>query len=412
MSVAVVLLSKDEPSLAESLDLLRPQCESMAARCLVIDASEGRLDHIRVANPWVAWVDYVKPFWRKSSIPHQRNIGVRQADTDIVAFCDAGGRPAGDWLRNITAPLVAGTYQYVSGPIVPSEAGSFETFNPSPTGTITINAPTANVAFTREVFNQVGGFDERYNYGSDNDLLLRFRNQGIDCFVIHEAVMEMPWGNIGLNLRRAWRWGRGSGTIVRYHRDQRWTWLKTHPAALFWNVMILVMLGTMVTLLSRRTPFVVLPWVSLTGFWLLKNRNTPRLDRVAIDHLIQTLAFDFELASAVIPRGARIAIVCAESTCSETLMNACREVGNPAVSVNPRNVFRLAWLRCRGLRLVVLVGPPMSSSRWVMLVGALLRMAVHEVPQPQLDASATGAGEADALRWARELNVTAMRMRA
>ena len=43
-SIAVVLLSKDEPSIDESLRLLKPQCEAVGATCFVVDASEKRLD--------------------------------------------------------------------------------------------------------------------------------------------------------------------------------------------------------------------------------------------------------------------------------------------------------------------------------------------------------------------------------
>ena len=411
-SIAVVLLSKDEPSIAVSLDLLRPQCERLNARCFVIDASEGRMDSIRVANPWVTWIDYVKPFWRKSSIPHQRNVGVQLAGADIIAFCDAGGEPAHDWLENLTAPLLEGTYQYVCGPIVPSMPGSFETFNPSPTGTVTINAPTANVAFTRAAFNQVGGFDERYNYGSDNDLLLRLRNEGIECFVIREAAMDMPWGDIGLNLRRAWRWGRGAGRIVRYHPAQRWTWLRVHPATLFWSVMIVVMVATMAALFSVQSPWVLLPGMFLTLFWITKNRKTPRLDRVAIDHVIQALAFDFELASSLVPRGPRIALVGDTASDVAALQEACCEVGNPTTVISLRNIVRLVWLRCRGLRLLVLMGQPTSRVRYVSVVCACLRIAVHSEPLPDFLAHPSGVNATESLQWARKINGIALQMHA
>jgi len=411
-SVAVVLLSKDEPSIAKSLDLLRPQCEQLKARCVIIDASEGRLDFIRVANPWVTWIDYEKPFWRKSSIPHQRNVGARLAGTEIIAFCDAGGEPARDWLEKITTPLLDGTYQYVCGPIVPRGPGSFDTFNPSSTGTVTINAPTANVAFTLAAFNQVGGFDERYNYGSDNDLLLRFRNEGIECFVINEAVMEMPWGDIGLNLRRAWRWGRGAGRIVRYHRAQRWTWLRAHPAPLFWSVMIVVMLATLTALFLKQSPWVLLPLVCLILFWITKNRKTSRLDRVAIDHVIQTLGFDYELVASAIPRGPRIGLAGDGASDVKALQGACRDVGNPATVISLRNIVRLVWLRCRGLRLLVLVDQPQSRVRYASVVGRILRIAVHSEPLSDFDTHPSGTSAADLHQWAQKINGIALQLGA
>src|ERR1700733_14812066 len=103
--ISVVVLSKDELDLEYTLELLQPQCESLDAECIVVDASEHRLESIHQAHPWVTWINYSGPVWRSSTIPHQRNVGCRAASGDIIAFCDAGGEPDVDWLRTITAPL-------------------------------------------------------------------------------------------------------------------------------------------------------------------------------------------------------------------------------------------------------------------------------------------------------------------
>ena len=45
-TISVVLVVKDEESIAQSLTELRPQLEQFGAPCIVVDASQGRLQHI------------------------------------------------------------------------------------------------------------------------------------------------------------------------------------------------------------------------------------------------------------------------------------------------------------------------------------------------------------------------------
>ncbi|CAB4778957.1 unannotated protein [freshwater metagenome] len=352
-SVAVVLLSKDEPNIAESLALLRPQCEALGAKCIVIDASEKRLDDIRIANPWVEWIDYEKPFWRASSIPHQRNVGVRIAQTDVIAFCDAGGLPTPNWLKACVEALTSGGYQYICGPIEPKGVSPFGSFNDSPTGTIPDSAPTANVAFTRATFDKISGFDERFNYGSDIDFQQRSTTAGTPCIVVNDARMVMPWGESAISTRRSWRWGRGAGRNFRFRSGARIAYLRRHPMLLGWCVLTGYSLATVIASLVFATFWPLLPWAAMALLWILKNRSTARLDLVARDHSVQAIAFMYELLTSLLPRGARVGIVGYESESAQTLLTEFDQVGNPATHIKHPNWLILAFMRLRGLRLVV-----------------------------------------------------------
>ena len=363
-SVAVVLLVKDEPSIQDSLALLQPQCEALGAKCIVIDASEKRLDDIRRANPWVEWIDYEKPFWRSSSIPHQRNVGVRTANTDIVAFCDAGGLPTPNWLQACVDALTTGGYQYICGPIEPKGVSPFGTFNDSPTGTIPNSAPTANVAFTRSTFDRIDGFDERFNYGSDIDFQQRSTAAGTPCIVVREARMVMPWGESAISTRRSWRWGRGAGRNFRFRSGARIAYLRRHPMLLGWCLLTTYSLASVITTVALVTPWPLLPWTALALLWIFKNRKTARLDLVARDHSVQAIAFMYELTTSLLPRGARVALVGYESRNTHTLLEELAQVGNPATSCNHPNVLVLGFMRLRGLRLVVVrPGPLLPAPR-------------------------------------------------
>lgn len=77
--VSVVIVSKDEPQLAETLTALRAHIEQNDGECIVIDASRRRLEAIRLSYPWVRWVDYMGPLGVGVTIAHQRNVGVKIA---------------------------------------------------------------------------------------------------------------------------------------------------------------------------------------------------------------------------------------------------------------------------------------------------------------------------------------------
>ena len=92
LDVSIVVISKDEPvGLADTLGDLRVQSPP-AREIIVVDASEGRLDAIRRANPLVRWIDFAGPPGTRITIPHQRNLGVASASCDVIAFADCGSR--------------------------------------------------------------------------------------------------------------------------------------------------------------------------------------------------------------------------------------------------------------------------------------------------------------------------------
>ena len=108
--ISVVIISKDEPSLGETLTDVTHQLGSLdePGEIVVIDASSGRLDDIRRSHePTVRWVDFQQPAGIRVSIPHQRNVGVREAAGDVIVFTDAGCRPRPGWLERLVAPLRA-----------------------------------------------------------------------------------------------------------------------------------------------------------------------------------------------------------------------------------------------------------------------------------------------------------------
>jgi GT2 family glycosyltransferase len=278
--ISIVVISKDEPALGETLTALRDQVSRQAERCeiLVIDASDGRLDGIKRAHqPDVRWIRFQRPAGAGITIPHQRNAGVRAAEGDIVVFTDAGCYPDRDWLARLTAPLRAGEH-VTAGPAL-AVAEDFDPYSGAaarhvPADGYLNECPTINMAFRREAFDAVGGFDENFAYGSDIDFSWRLTDAGYRIRAVPDAVIRHDWGTWQRQLRRAYAYGKARARLYRKHRVRRRRVLKEDPMVVVYPVFLL---GLPLTLV-----FPLYPALLVIPAW--RNRSLGVV-RVLADHL-------------------------------------------------------------------------------------------------------------------------------
>jgi glycosyltransferase involved in cell wall biosynthesis len=304
-TVSVVVLNKDEPELDATLTLLRQECAANDAECLVVDASEGRLDWIRQNHPWVRWMDYQRPLGLASSIPQQRNTGVRNANGRIIAFCDAGGEPTPGWLRTLTAPIIDGRETVTCGPVRSTRPGVYRVINDLADGTVVERVLTANLAFTRDAFDKIGGFDERYAYGSDMDFAWRLIRAGENPISVHDALMGMDWGAWSLQRKRSWRYGRARGRLLRFHPERRRKTLLEGPEIIVYPLMVLGGLGAiaLAALGSGRLRWTALAgWTALAAALRGRQRHEEKPWSVMLSHVIYSTATITELLAAAVGR--------------------------------------------------------------------------------------------------------------
>lgn len=307
--ISVVVLNKDEPELDATLQLLTAECAEHDAECVVIDASEGRLDWIREHHPWVRWLDYRKPFGLASSIPQQRNTGVRTARGEIIAFCDAGGAPEPGWLGRLVAPILDGQARVTCGPVRSTRPGVYRTINDLPDGTVVEHVLTANLAFTRAAFEQVDGFDERYAYGSDMDFAWRLIQVGAHPISVQAAVMGMDWGAWSLQRKRSWRYGRARGRLLRFHPARRRRTLLEGPEVIVYPLMVLGLVGVVFWALldsGWRRGVPAAGWLGAALVLRGRQRHEARPWSVLLSHVIYSTATLTELLSAALGRVAPI----------------------------------------------------------------------------------------------------------
>lgn len=275
--ISVVVISKDEPELAGTLDAVESELAALDPRgeLMVVDASRGRLDAIRRAHPAVVWVDFVPPPGIAISIPHQRNAAIRGVRGEIVVFIDCGCIPEPGWLRTLTAPITADEESVCAGRVAGSGPVDLYSGRFAPSGMYLEMCPTINLALRRELFDRVGGFDESFEYGSDVDLSWRLRNAGVRLRYVPDALVWVDWGDRRRQLRRSWRYGRAKGRLYAKHRDRLRRGVREDPVP-FAYAAFLVGLP-----LSAIFP----PYLALLVIPAIRNRGTGAAITVA-DHLL------------------------------------------------------------------------------------------------------------------------------
>lgn len=241
--ISIVVISKDEAALDETLADVTAHAAELEGdtEIVVVDASQRRLDHVRRAHPGARWIDFSAPPGVAVSIPHQRNAGVDAARGDIVVFTDAGCRPREAWLRRLVAPLVAGEETVTTGIATsPDGDGLYDSRVARAAEAVHVpECPTINMAFRREAFDAVGGFDETFQYGSDIDFSWRLVDAGHRIRSVADSVVAHDWGTPGRQLRRGYRYGRARARLYRKHLHRLPRALRDDPMVVVYPLFLL-----------------------------------------------------------------------------------------------------------------------------------------------------------------------------
>jgi GT2 family glycosyltransferase len=277
--ISVVLISKDEPGLDGTLTAVAAQARATGEsfEIVVVDASAKRLDWIRQRHEAeVQWVDFQRPPGVTVSIPHQRNAGVRAAHGETIVFTDAGCQPEAGWLEQLISPLGEGENVAAGIALGTSDAGPYElAVRRAHTDQYLTECPTINLAFRREAFDAVGGFDETFAYGSDVDFSWRLIAAGYRIRSVPTAIVRHDWGTWRRQLRRSYMYGKARARLYRKHRPGLMHVLRNDPIVVVYPVFLL---GLPLTLV-----FPLYPALLLIPAW--RNRSEGAA-RALIDHLV------------------------------------------------------------------------------------------------------------------------------
>ncbi len=124
-----------------------------------------------------------------------RNFGVRASTGRIVCFLDDDSIPDKKWLQEILRPFQeSGSTGLVSGCTLSYDRGSDLPLLLEKTVYAGKSWATCNIAYRRDAFEKLGGFDESYTEPSweDNDLGLRARWAGYSHVYSEGAIVYHP----------------------------------------------------------------------------------------------------------------------------------------------------------------------------------------------------------------------------
>jgi glycosyltransferase involved in cell wall biosynthesis len=214
-----------------------------------------------------------------------RNVAIRAAKSDFIACADAGCTYAPDWLRNLTAPLVAGEAEYALGGSCLDASGCtvwdvasapFFSIRLSPTEP-TKSCTARSMAFTKGLWQRIGGFPEQVLVGEDTLFDFEARRQTEPAFISNAKAHYRPGNTFHSASHQMARYALSDGQA-----GVRWSRLFRNAARCLLEVLAVASLyWTVVPLL------VVLVLESWFGF----HRDLRQLGRFGLKALLARLAY-------------------------------------------------------------------------------------------------------------------------
>ena len=169
-----------------------------------------------------------------------RNIGIKKAKGDVVAFIDGDAAASRDWLLRIKEAMSKNEVAGVGGPdmlpdnappiariigyVMTSPLARGGRLNPSTQHTLMEkeryvgHIPTCNLAIKKEIFYYVGTFDESFVKGQDLELNYRITKAGYKLLYSPSIrVVHHRKERISLFARQIYKWAKAKVAIIKKH---------------------------------------------------------------------------------------------------------------------------------------------------------------------------------------------------
>lgn len=217
--ISIIIITKNDPTVYKTVDAISRQKIHHSYEIIIVSSSSTIESFSE--NRQVRVIPYtVKK--NKITIPEQRNAGVKAAKGDVIVFIDANCSPQQNWLINILKPILEKQEAIVAGKTLSETKNSFRNRELIPDSTEYLDeAPTINLAVKKELFNNIGFFDESFEYGSDVDFTWRARDMGYKIAYVSDAVISHNWGNFSTEIVRAFRYGKARCKLYDKYKSNR-----------------------------------------------------------------------------------------------------------------------------------------------------------------------------------------------
>ena len=229
--ISVIITTRNRaPTLRGALqDILQQENEGVSHEVIIVDnnSTDETFEVVSSFQRHSPKLRYV--FEEKVGISFGRNAGIQSSQFDIIAFTDDDVRVANDWLATIHRRLLADPeIDCVGGKVLPNwrtepprwldkehwwplalvDWGD-EAFYTNAERPLCL--PTANCAFRREVFENLGDFSPSYSGREDHELFLRFWQAGRIGLYAPELVVYAEVQDERLSKSYHRNWNRVTG---------------------------------------------------------------------------------------------------------------------------------------------------------------------------------------------------------
>ncbi|HEY1523468.1 MAG TPA: glycosyltransferase [Solirubrobacteraceae bacterium] len=210
-------------TIAEQLAALAAQDHADSWELVVVDngSSDGTVALVREWEDRLPGLTVVQARER-AGLAYARNVGVRVAQGQVLAFCDADDAAHPGWLgalvaRAEEAEMVGGRLELdrLNSPLAMRWRARPEPVAlPTALGYLTY-AAGANLAVRKDAFEAAGGCDERFTFcGDDLDLSWRIQREGGSLLFSPEAVMHYRLrADLRGVMRQRYRYGEAEALL-------------------------------------------------------------------------------------------------------------------------------------------------------------------------------------------------------
>ena len=285
--ISIIIIVKSDRGIENTIKKIVKIPKPEKTEILVIDASEGNLDDIKNIFPSVRWIYFHNKKNKKITIPEQRNLGLKKAKGDIIAFIDADCVPDNNWLIELAKSISNEEKIVVAGSIKSIGRKTIWDEERKNSKKYLDEAPTMNMAFKKEIIKKVGFFDESFNYVSDVDFTWRATDLGYKIRYNKNAIIYHDWGNLRQEIIRSFRCGEARVRLYKKH-PHRWKNLFSFdmivliyplyiiflPLTFFWPYYPLLILVPIIKNIKRQ-PLKVVCINLIYGFGVLKELFFP-----------------------------------------------------------------------------------------------------------------------------------------
>jgi GT2 family glycosyltransferase len=227
--ISIITIVKNDPKIELLLhSFLYEQRHQVAYEYIVVDASNGALKQI--ADNYkdeTIWIPFTPATHAKTTIPEQRNAGIKTAKGDIIVFIDSDCVPQQNWIETLIEPIQSEGEDIVAGGISLSDRTSLHAveFEKKAQHKYIQEAPTMNIAISKRVFDDIGLFDEDFQAGEDVDLLWRAIRKGYKIRYLPSALVYHDLESFSKELRRMYVYGKARVQLYKKNRFRlRYFW--------------------------------------------------------------------------------------------------------------------------------------------------------------------------------------------